>query len=317
MDLPSHSDHPSTMGARVGATTPPLSIGVPVYNGEKHLASALDSLLAQTFQDFEIILSDNHSTDGTEAICLEYASRDSRFRYHRADRNRGASWNFNRVVALAKAPYFKWSSCNDLHAPTYLARCVEALEADPEVVLSFAKGRIIDGSGAVVRDAQDDLHLPWPDAALRFREYLRRIRLSNPVFGVVRRDVLLRTAMLGNYIGSDVVLLGELSLHGKFHQVPELLFDRRMDEGNFARDQSLEKWQEFFDPKTKGKLSMRTWRHQYEYLMAALRAPISIGEKTRVASFLCRAYVTHRRLLVRELTEVVTQTAGPFRRGRP
>ena len=300
----------------MGAMPPPLSIGVPVYNGEKHLAAALDSLLDQTYRDLEIVISDNHSTDGTEAICLEYAARDPRIRYDRADRNRGASWNFNRVVELAKGPYFKWASCNDLHAPTYLARCVEALDADPDVVLAFAKGQIIDGSGAYVRDAQDNLHLPWPDAALRFREYLRRIRLSNPVFGVLRRDVLLRTAMLRNYVGSDVVLLGELSLHGRFHEVPELLFYRRMDEGNFARDQSLEKWQEFFDPKTKGKLFMRTWRHQYEYLMAALRAPVSFGEKTRVVSFLCRGYVSHRHLLARELTDVVTQTAQrPFRRG--
>ena len=305
------------IGARV-AVAPRISIGVPVYNGEAHLPAALDALLAQSFQDFEIIVSDNHSTDGTEGICREYASRDPRIRYVRADRNGGAAWNFNRVAELARAPYFKWASSNDLHAPTYLARCIEVLDAEPEVVLAYAKGWIIDGTGALVRDAEDNLHLPWSDAARRFREYLRRVRLCNPVFGVIRRDVLLRTCMLRNYVGSDLVLLGELSLHGRFHEVPEPLFYRRLDEGNFARDrdQSLEKWQEFFDPKTKGKLFMRTWRHQYEYLMAALRAPISVSEKARVASLLCRGYVTYRHLLVRELTDAVAHTAQRgFRRG--
>jgi len=318
MALPTVPADPSMIGDRVnGAATPRISIGVPVFNGEVHLPAALDALLAQSFGDFEIVISDNHSTDRTESICLEYASRDPRIRYHRADRNRGAAWNFNRVVELARAPYFKWASSNDLHAPTHLARCIEVLDAEPGVVLAYAKARIIDGTGTVMGDAQDNLHLPWADPARRFREYLRRVRLCNPIFGVLRRDVILRTGMLRNYVGSDIVLLGELSLHGRFHEVPESLFYRRLDEANFARDQSLEKWQEFFDPKTKGKLFMRTWRHQFEYLMAARRAPISICAKARVASLLCRGYVTYRHLLARELADVVTQTAQRGFRRRP
>jgi len=300
-----------------GGAIPRISIGVPVYNGEATLRASLDSLLAQTFQDFEIVISDNHSTDGTETICREVASRDARIRYSRAERNLGASWNFNQVFLQSRAPYFKWASSNDLHDPEYVSRCVDVLDARPEVVLAYAKARIIDEHGAVVRDAEDNLDLPWPDAARRLHEFLLRLRLCNPIFGVTRRSALLRTALIGNYPGSDVVLLGELTLHGRFHEVPERLFSRRLDRTNFVRDQSVENWQEFFDPDTTGKVFMRTWRHQYEFLMAALRAPLTVGERVRVVSALCRGYLTHRRELARELAAGATKTAQRTFRRRP
>jgi glycosyltransferase involved in cell wall biosynthesis len=299
-----------------GGAIPRISMGVPVYNGAAHLRSALDALLAQTFQDFEIVISDNHSTDGTEAICREYASRDPRIRFTRAERNHGASWNFNRVVELSRGHYFKWASSNDLHAPEYVRRCVEVLDRRPEVVLAYAKATIIDGQGAFVDEAEDNLDLPSPDAARRLEQFLARLRLCNPVFGVTRRASLLRTGLIGNYPGSDVVLLGELALHGRFHEVPERLFSRRLDRTNFVRNESVENWQEFFDPDTTGRVFMRTWRHQYEFLMAALRAPITAGERARVVSMLCRGYLTHRHELARELADGATKTAQrAFRRG--
>lgn len=300
----------------MGGGAPRISMGVPVFNGETHLRAALDSLLGQTFQDFEIVISDNHSTDGTDAICREYASKDARIRYTRAERNRGASWNFNHVLEQSRGHYFKWASANDLHDPEYVSRCIEVLDRRPEVVLAYAKARIIDGEGAHVADVEDNLDLPWPDAARRLQEFLARLRLCNPVFGVTRRLSLLRTGRIGNYPGSDVVLLGELALHGRYHEVPERLFSRRLDRTNFVRNESVENWQEFFDPDTTGKVFMRTWRHQYEFLMAALRAPITAGERARVVSQLCRGYVTHRNQLARELAAGATKTAQrAFRRG--
>src|SRR5262245_32943693 len=93
---------------------PRLCIGVPVYNGERYLEPAIGSLLAQTFSDFRLIISDNASTDGTEEICRALARRDRRIEYHRSTRNRGPAWNFNRVVELADAEYFKWAAYDDL-----------------------------------------------------------------------------------------------------------------------------------------------------------------------------------------------------------
>jgi glycosyltransferase involved in cell wall biosynthesis len=108
-------------------TNPKVTIGVPVYNGEKYLAAALDTLLAQSFEDFELIISDNASTDCTEEIARAYAARDGRVRYERSGANRGCAWNHNRVFALARGRYFRWAAHDDLCAPTLLARTVELL----------------------------------------------------------------------------------------------------------------------------------------------------------------------------------------------
>ena len=102
--------------------TPRLSIGLPVYNGERYLAQVLDDLLAQTFADFEIIVSDNASTDRTPEICASRIKRDPRVRYFKNTRNVGAINNFNRVFHLSKAPLFKWVASDDVHRPTYLQK---------------------------------------------------------------------------------------------------------------------------------------------------------------------------------------------------
>lgn len=289
---------------------PRVSIGLPVYNGESHLARSLDSLLGQTFTDLEIIVSDNHSTDATEAICRDYAARDPRIRYDTTDRNRGAAWNFNRVFETSRGHYFKWASSNDIHAPQYVRRCVEVLDARPDVVLCYPKTRIIDEDDVVVRDFEDNLDLPWPQAARRFSEYLERVRLCNAVFGVIRSEVLRRIGKLGNYPGSDIVLLGELSLNGLFSEVPEQLFYRRHQLQNIIRDQSVENWQEFFDPDTRGRIFMRTWRHQYEYFLATLRTPLPVAEKARIAALIARICISQRGDLARELAGAARRLVG-------
>ena len=102
------------------ADRPRVSIGLPVYNGENFLEFALDSILGQTFQDFELIISDNASTDATESICRRYAAKDSRIRYYRNPNNQGAAQNYNRVFALARGEYFKWAAHDDVCKPNYL-----------------------------------------------------------------------------------------------------------------------------------------------------------------------------------------------------
>src|SRR5579871_3942080 len=113
-----------------------VSIGLPVHNGERYLREAIDSLLAQTYRDFELIISDNGSTDGTEAICRAYAAADPRIRYYREEQNRGCAWNWNRVFALARGEIFKWAAHDDVCAPRLVERCLEALDRCPEAVLS-------------------------------------------------------------------------------------------------------------------------------------------------------------------------------------
>ncbi len=117
-----------------------LSIGLPVYNGERFLSAAIDSLLRQTFEDFELIISDNASTDATGAICRGYADQDRRIRYLPTKENIGSAPNFNRVIELASAPYFSWAAHDDVRAPQYLERCVEVLDRDPSVILAYREG---------------------------------------------------------------------------------------------------------------------------------------------------------------------------------
>lgn len=109
---------------------PRVSIGLPVYNGQQYLRQALDSLLAQTFHTFEVIISDNASNDATPEICRDYAACDPRIRYVRHDVNRGAAWNFNYVFGLARGVYFKWHAHDDMLEPTFLEQCVTILDHD-------------------------------------------------------------------------------------------------------------------------------------------------------------------------------------------
>ena len=126
-------------------TTPRLSIGLPVYNGALLLSEAIESLLTQTFTDFEIVISDNASTDATEEIARRFADQDKRIRYYRNETNIGLAPNFNRVFALANNPaYFKWAAHDDLYKPTFLQRCVEVLDSEPDVVLSYTIVDVID-----------------------------------------------------------------------------------------------------------------------------------------------------------------------------
>src|SRR5690349_812781 len=95
------------------ARAPQVSIGLPVYNGEKYLLNAIGSLLKQDFEDFELVISDNASTDKTEAMCHEFAAKDKRIRYHRNETNIGATGNYNRVFRLSNGEFFRWASHDD------------------------------------------------------------------------------------------------------------------------------------------------------------------------------------------------------------
>ena len=135
--------HRSTFGQR----STRLTIGLPVYNGERYLPQTLSCVLAQTFGDFELIVCDNASGDNTKEICLDFASHDSRLRYVHNERNLGAIPNFNRAVELGSAPFFKWTAHDDLYSPSYLAECMAILERSPDVVLAHSATAFIGEDG--------------------------------------------------------------------------------------------------------------------------------------------------------------------------
>ncbi len=138
---------------------PYVSIGLPVYDGERFLAETLDSLLAQTFEDLELIISDNASTDRTQEICKDYLAKDRRIRYYRNDQNLGAARNYNRVFELSTGKYFKWAAHDDLCASALTERCVEVLDSEPSAVMCYARTIIIDEHGKHQKDFDDFLDL--------------------------------------------------------------------------------------------------------------------------------------------------------------
>lgn len=146
-----------------------VSIGMPVYNGEKYIRQALDSLLAQDYEYFELIISDNASTDRTAEICLDYVAKDKRVKYHRNETNLGALKNFNQVVNLSRGKYFLWAADHDLWHSTFISPCVSVLEQDSEIVLAYARTRLISIDGTdlgLTPDVIDTRGMP------AFRRYL-------------------------------------------------------------------------------------------------------------------------------------------------
>ena len=285
---------------------PRVSVGVPVYNGERYLAQTLDSLLSQTFDDFEIIVCDNASTDLTETICRTYAAQDARIRYVRNVVNLGASENYRRVLELSSGEYFRWANSDDLSSPEALARCVKILDQEPAVVLSYPKTTLIDDHGNFISEYEDGLNLQSPHAYERFAQAFTNVGLVHVIYGLMRSKALRQTKLLRNFPGGDIPLVLELALYGRFWEIPERLFYCRIhgtSSSSYGHD--VTRTQEFFDPKTKGHIFLRSWRHLMAHCGSVLRAPIGIVGKCRLVLYLARTAVWTRGILMRELADTV------------
>ncbi|MGW8761652.1 glycosyltransferase family 2 protein [Streptomyces sp. NPDC055815] len=278
---------------------PRLTIGLPVYNGEEYLAESLDALLGQTYEDFELVISDNASTDGTQEISRAYTAKDSRVRYVRLPRNVGATPNHNRVFAECRTELFKWASHDDLYARDLLRRCVEALDEHPDVILAHADQAVIDEDGRVKVPYEYGLATASPHAPVRFRSMLFEPG-GDDFYGVIRTDVLRRVKPLDSYHHADRTFVCEIGLHGRFHQVPELLYFRR-DHPTRAERANPSKRSRCvnLDPRRAGALHP-TPRLLAEYVWgfidAIRRAPLSAAD---------------RRACYRHLVEWATSRARP------
>ncbi len=155
---------------------PRLSVGLPVYNGDGFLAQSIEALLGQTYEDFELIISDNASTDGTADICRRYEKQDPRIRYYRQERNIGCAPNHNFVIQQARGELFKTASHDDLYARDLLRLCVDALDEHPQVVLAHSWSAVIDGSGLVTEIIDYPVNTAAADAPERLTEHaIRRL----------------------------------------------------------------------------------------------------------------------------------------------
>ncbi|MBW4459961.1 MAG: glycosyltransferase family 2 protein [Nodosilinea sp. WJT8-NPBG4] len=265
-------------------SVPKLSIGLPLYNGDIFLGQALDSILSQTFVDFELIISDNASTDQTEAICRNYLAKDSRIHYIRNQENLGASGNFNQVFILSSGEYFKWIAHDDLHDPNFLEKCFQVLEQDPSIVLAYSKATTIDPNGKTIRKgwgcgAELSSILPHQ----RFRESLLPLKqpIPLPIFGVIRASVLRSTHLMAGYPDCDCALLAELSLYGRFHEISEPLFSQREHELRAGPQLSSDPYQAvvFWDSKKSGHIGLPHWALLARHWAGVRRAPLGWKER--------------------------------------
>jgi hypothetical protein len=217
---------------------PIVSIGLPVYNGENFLRQAVETLLAQDYAHFELIISDNGSVDGTEKICREFQARDSRIRYVRHAENRGSPWNFKYVADEARGKYFLWAAHDDLWSPSFLGKCVAMLEKHPEAVLCCTEIRFIDGLGrpSVHYANYRNIETLGRSPAGRIHELISRMGWF-ALYGLMRTEATRKISLGMSAYGCDVILLLELLLQGDFAKVVEPLFSFRiLIEGKTAED---------------------------------------------------------------------------------
>jgi glycosyltransferase involved in cell wall biosynthesis len=295
---------------------PLLSVGMPVYNGERFLAKALDSLLTQTFTDFELIISDNASTDATESICRSYAGRDPRIQYSKNAENMGAGWNVRRVYAMAQGKYFKWAAHDDFCEPTLFEKCVVALERDPSLVLVQSKVRVLDETGAFVEDYEWPMRTDSEDAIVRFRDLLLNDHLCFQIFGVIRTEALKKLPPQGSYVNSDGVLLAQLGLLGRYHEIPERLFINTRHSGQssktvptrvkhnglrLTRRYGTLPSPEWWDPKLSKKLTFPEWRQLKEYTASIHRAPLGLSRKFAAYPLIILWIKRHFRRMLKDL----------------
>jgi glycosyltransferase involved in cell wall biosynthesis len=288
--------------------SPILSVGLPVYNGLPYLAEALRSVRDAEFQDYELIVCDNASTDGTGEVVREFAREDPRIRYFRNSRNIGAVHNFNRTLELARGKYFRWLASDDLHSHGAIARCVEVLERDPSVFLAFPRTRVIDDAGNVTRDHDDGDGWSSSSPSERFGYSLFRWGLSNPMFGVMRSDVLRHAMVLGDHPASDLVMQSDLAIRGRFVRVSGEYYYRRIHAGCTDNLDPVALAQ-FYDPDRRSAFDNKALRLFRGLGRAVQLAPVTPGERRRMWILLARRAWNERAMLAREVRDTTWRTS--------
>ena len=267
---------------------PRVSVGMPAFNAERFIAAAIESVLAQTHTDLELIVSDNASTDRTVAICERYVAADPRVRLLRCDVNRGAHPNYRKVAVAARGHYFKWAAANDLIAPDFLAGCVAVLDSQPDAVLAFGRTLLFEDDPLQGTPYEDRMDICDDDPLQRFRRCVEGLRLNNVLNGVLRRHDLLNTSLMPDYMNADVLVLAELSLAGKFVEVPSTRFYRRMSQESATRLQSKEAVRKHHYPPGASRGLFQAWRLELGYLRAVMRAPLALDKRLAALSYVAR-----------------------------
>ena len=270
------------------AAEPLVSIGLPVRNGERYLGEAVGSVLDQDHGRLELVISDNASDDGTEEICRQFARSDARVRYHRQSQDVGLVANFNTVLHLARGTYFNWMGDDDRLTPTYVSRCVEALDDDAALILVTTQQGHVGPDGAAESASYDDTGLRSTRPVERFTEMLRLLNeshlLLDPLYGMMRPAAVTQLAR-PIMLFEDQIFAARLALAGPFGHVGQVLSYRRS--GSFprlavtARRLGVPPWQ----AKVATTLQCR------ELLAAVREADLSPGERRQANVAVVRMFL--------------------------
>jgi glycosyltransferase involved in cell wall biosynthesis len=209
----------------MGMPPPALTIGVPVFNGERYLAQALAGIRAQTFTDFEVVIADNASTDRTGEIAQEMAATDPRFRYVRRPENIGLVPNYNQLFTGTTGEFFAWHDSDDVTDPEFYRACLTQLRASPAAAAATSDILLIDSDGQVIGPDPERVRGDHPDLAVRFAELASFDHFCQFTYGVYRRSMMARTRlMLPFFWSSDRLFLAELALQGTLLRDPRRLY---------------------------------------------------------------------------------------------
>ena len=296
------SSHPLSGNASV-PRTPRIFIGLPVYNGARFLARAIDSLLAQSFTDFTLLISDNASNDETQAICERYCAQDIRVRYVRQCENIGAPNNWNFVVNQAEGEYFKWATANDECAPLMLERCIHALDADASAVLCQGRTCLVDEESDAHEEYHKDLALLDERPSERLKDLSVRLALNNGQSGLIRLSSLRRTGLDRPYPDGDIPLMAELALLGRFIVLPEVLLYRRMGPSTFACLLAKDQIGAFYgEQATRTMVGHRLHQH-VDIIRAAMRLPSEWSEKMAAVNVAIRRLAWDRANVLQDIRQ--------------
>jgi glycosyltransferase involved in cell wall biosynthesis len=256
-----------------------VSIGMPVYNGERFVRQALESILVQDYENFELIISDNASTDTTGNICQRYADRDARIRYVRNETNLGASSNHKRVFEMARGDYFKWAAHDDECLPTFLGRCMSVFEvAQQSVVLVYPQSLIIDEEGRVIEEYRVSIEAKASRPHRRLANVLRYVMLGTPAYGVMRANALRQTRLIDAFLSSDYVLFAELAMLGEIWELPEPLLRKRFHPArSMVAHKTRQDYEDWLDTRRPRRLRVLSPCHKlaFEYLRSAWHLPLN------------------------------------------
>lgn len=279
-------------------TLKPVAIGVAVYNGSRYIRDCLEAIRVQSFVDFDVIISDNASTDDTKQICMEYVAADTRFAYYRNERNLGFAPNYNRVFDLSNAKYFKWADHDDLIEPDFVLKTVDVLERNPEVAICLSRVTIINDVGAVMHNYDPLPDTSSPIRSNRFRKLILSPDLAVHSLGMMRSNLIRRTAKFGSFPASDEVFLAHMALLGKFHEMPERLIKVRFHSGqSTAGPRASQRGRvTLFDTSNRNKFVPVKWTYFQACLNAIRHTALTSREKAACYLTLLRWLLTMRHL---------------------